>query len=704
MADAITRKKKRKKYLKLGKNRWWLSILLFLLVSAVSALLLLFFVGTVLFFTVDTGIVNEYEEKQVLIRLAKRGLAGESDPYAVFDEAGMTYFIKDKDGNIVHSFGENTCGESGETYFLDLDSLMDENGESVLDDKGEPVASEKSTSIILHPDTEDPVLAGDDGGGISIGFQELLKRTFKIFYNTAGEDTLDESVRMELPIWEELELEDGSRLFFRAVISLKDTDLVLFVLMFLSAALIFAIVFIIMIINAITSAVHQRKVNKLFFTDMQTKGRNWMWFIFRSEQTLRKIRNAKKTYALIDLELTGYRRYCICHSLDDGEARLTETHQALNTMVTKKELCAHSAEDRFALLLNYTDVDALDKRINAMLSGLGSVGGAHSFVFHAGVFLIEKSRGGGLFGRRKYVDIESDYNNACNARATLDSRSESAAAWFDDKLVEDQRWEDTVTELQQRALANEEFIVYYQPKYDPRTGELRGAEALIRWQSPEYGFITPYKFIPIFEKNGFITEIDHYMISHVARDQRRWLDMGYKCVPVSVNVSRAHFIEPDLAEQIRDMIDNYGTPHELIEIELTESAFFDDKNAMIHTITKLKEYGFAVSMDDFGSGYSSLNSLKDMPLDVLKLDAEFFRGEAAGTDRGEIVVSEAIKLAKSLNMRTVAEGVEIKDQVDFLATQGCDMIQGYYFAKPMPGSEYEEKMKNGKADAAVGEA
>ena len=188
------------------------------------------------------------------------------------------------------------------------------------------------------------------------------------------------------------------------------------------------------------------------------------------------------------------------------------------------------------------------------------------------------------------------------------------------------------------------------------------------------------------------------MISHVARDQKRWLDAGMKCVPVSVNVSRAHFIESDLAEQIRDIVDKEGAPHHLIEIELTESAFFDDKNAMVETISRLKSYGFAVSMDDFGSGYSSLNSLKDMPLDVLKLDAEFFRGEAADTERGEVVVSEAIKLAKSLNMRTVAEGVEIKEQVDFLAAQGCDMIQGYYFAKPMPAQDYEQRMITGRSD------
>ena len=250
-----------------------------------------------------------------------------------------------------------------------------------------------------------------------------------------------------------------------------------------------------------------------------------------------------------------------------------------------------------------------------------------------------------------------------------------------------------------KAVVNNEFEVYYQPKYDPKTLELKGAEALIRWNSPEHGFVSPGRFIPIFEKNGFITEIDHYMISHVAADQKMWLDMGYHPGCVSVNVSRAHFAEKDLAIQIRDMVNAAGCPHDLLEIELTESAFFDDQNAMIETIKALKSFGFKVSMDDFGAGYSSLNSLKDMPLDVLKLDAGFFRGDKAG-DRGGIVVAETIKLAKRLHMKTVAEGVEEKEQVEFLASQGCDMIQGYYFAKPMPKSDYMQQLA-GLAGAAV---
>ena len=195
-----------------------------------------------------------------------------------------------------------------------------------------------------------------------------------------------------------------------------------------------------------------------------------------------------------------------------------------------------------------------------MIKELEKTNNGHKFTFQAGVALIDVCLRRGRVRRRKNVNLEKDYNDACSARETMEHSEDSGIVFYDDKLMEEQKWIDAVNEHQEKALLNEEFLVYYQPKYSPDTNELKGAEALIRWQSPEYGFVSPGRIIPIFERNGFITEIDHYMISHVARDQRRWLDKGYKCVPVSVNVSRAHFIEEDLAEQIRDMVDAAGAP------------------------------------------------------------------------------------------------------------------------------------------------
>ena len=178
------------------------------------------------------------------------------------------------------------------------------------------------------------------------------------------------------------------------------------------------------------------------------------------------------------------------------------------------------------------------------------------------------------------------------------------------------------------------------------------------------------------------------MLEEVCKKQRKWLSEGKKLLPISVNVSRAHLKQQDLVEDIIAIVDRYDLPHSCIELELTESAFFDDKEILVQTIKKMQEAGFTVSMDDFGTGYSSLNSLKDLPLDVIKLDAEFFK-EAMDPKRGQTIVKNTIEMAKNLNMKIVAEGIEKESQVTFLNEIGCDLIQGFYFAKPMTLKEFE---------------
>ena len=425
----------------------------------------------------------------------------------------------------------------------------------------------------------------------------------------------------------------------------------------------------------------RKRMTEVFFMDETTGKHNWMWFLSNAEKELNNRRSLTDNYAVLDIVFVNYRNFCVCHSVKEGDRMLCIIDETINRHLLKGEMAAHHSAAHFAALITYRDTYELENRIRNMVGELETINEDHRFSFWVGVDRINS---------RTNIDVEKEYNNAGAARATL-SGDDSAIAFFDDKMVEEQKWIDTLNENQQKALDNEEFVVFYQPKYDPESKKLKGAEALVRWMNPKYGLISPGRFIPIFENNGFITKLDHYMLRHVAGDQRRWLDSGYKCVPVSVNVSRAHFIDDDLAEQVRGIVDEAGTPHELIEIELTESAFFDDKKALINTICKLKEYGFAVSMDDFGSGYSSLNSLKELPLDILKLDAEFFRNDD-GTGRGQIIVEEAIRLAKKLNMQTVAEGVETVDQVRFLAEHGCDMIQGYIFDKPMPKDEYIKRI------------
>jgi EAL domain-containing protein (putative c-di-GMP-specific phosphodiesterase class I) len=257
-------------------------------------------------------------------------------------------------------------------------------------------------------------------------------------------------------------------------------------------------------------------------------------------------------------------------------------------------------------------------------------------------------------------------------------------------MKEEQVWERRIEDDMEKALENHEFQVYLQPKYSTKAEKLSAAEALVRWTHPVLGFISPGKFIPIFERNGFILQLDDYMLTEVSRLQSQWISQGKSLVPISVNVSRAHFAEENLAEHICSIVDKYKVPHEFIELELTESAFFDDKAVLLTTVRKLKSFGFKVSMDDFGAGYSSLNSLKELPLDIIKLDAEFFRS-VDDVSRSNLIVGETIALAKKLGMEIVAEGIETREQVDFLAEQNCDLIQGFYFSKPLPVSEFEER-------------
>ena len=581
------------------------------------------------------------------------------------------FIVKDSSGRIVYTKGKNTCGDIGGIIYM-------ANG---------------AETRTIYQDTEYGLFYANKDNTIGFDFPAVYQLIKK-----GKNDALQKGNSVNLPVWISVSINGGSQEFIGKCyfsINTKEATLVGEVLSVVVGAILVA--FVVLIIFTIRSIVNFRRVVRLFYADPITGGHNWMWYVTNGDEMIQSLKHKKRSLAVVHLTFVNYRNYCMCHSIAEGEEILTKIDRALSAQTRGSELSAHSTTESFALLLFFVDEESMRQRLQRIMDVLQNVDTDHNFIFQTGVDIIRPAtNSNGAIVRRKDCSIEIAYNNACTAVTVQGETDPGGVFVFDDKLLEEQRWFDIVQEHQMKAVANQEFEVYYQPKYDPKTLELRGAEALIRWNSPEYGFVSPGRFIPIFEKNGFITEIDHYMIWHVAADQKMWRDMGYNVGCVSVNVSWAHFAEKDLAYQIRDMVDSVGCPHELLEIELTESAFFDDQNAMIETIKALKSFGFKVSMDDFGAGYSSLNSLKDMPLDVLKLDAGFFRGEKAG-DRGQIVVSETIKLAKSLNMKTVAEGVEEKEQVDFLASQGCDMIQGYYFAKPMPKSEYVLRIAGAQA-------
>ncbi|MBE6004263.1 MAG: EAL domain-containing protein [Lachnospiraceae bacterium] len=240
------------------------------------------------------------------------------------------------------------------------------------------------------------------------------------------------------------------------------------------------------------------------------------------------------------------------------------------------------------------------------------------------------------------------------------------------------------------AIENKDLIVYFQPKYfiQSEEYELRSAEALIRWKHPELGMISPGDFIPLFEKNGLIQKLDHYVWAEAARRIREWKDKYSITVPVSVNVSRVDIYDPELETRLKGILDKNGLDASELMLEITESAYADDADGLAETVEGLRRLGFKIEMDDFGSGYSSLNMITSIPIDVLKMDMEFIRNMNKD-EKSLKLVELVIDISDFLDVPVIAEGVEEKAQVDILREMGCEIIQGYYFSKPVPSGEFE---------------
>lgn len=273
-------------------------------------------------------------------------------------------------------------------------------------------------------------------------------------------------------------------------------------------------------------------------------------------------------------------------------------------------------------------------------------------------------------------------------------------ALYTAEMEEKMHRENEIEDVMEYALEQGEYVVYYQPKFSLETGKLVGAEALVRWNSPTRGMVSPGVFIPLFEKNGFIVKLDFYVYEEVCKFLRGLLDQGYDVVPISVNVSRVHIETTDFVEKLVDVVDKYQIPYKFFEIEMTESAYGTENENVIQVVNRLKSYGFPLSMDDFGSGYSSLNLLKNMPIDVLKIDKEFL-GETETSKRSREIIRMIVEMSKAIDIRTICEGVETNQQAEFLKNIGCDMVQGFLYARPMPEENYLEELQKYKKTAQI---
>lgn len=293
----------------------------------------------------------------------------------------------------------------------------------------------------------------------------------------------------------------------------------------------------------------------------------------------------------------------------------------------------------------------------------------------------------------KAVSVSVMCDRAKLAMQTIKEDTGKVYAYYNDDIRKNLLLEQRIESEMQWALDNEQFEIWFQPIYSLSSMQPYSAEALVRWRHPTKGLISPGMFIPVFEKNGFIRKLDSYIFEHVCIYVRHCIDSGKHLLPISVNFSRMSLYTDDLADEVISIVEKYGLTPDLFKIEITETAYNNYPQQLLSTINKLRGYGFTILMDDFGSGYSSLNILKDLPIDVLKIDMNFM-SDFNTSDKATNILASIIRMAKWLDMPCIAEGVETEMQVDFLRSIGCENIQGYYFSKPLVQSDFERLISN----------
>ena len=300
----------------------------------------------------------------------------------------------------------------------------------------------------------------------------------------------------------------------------------------------------------------------------------------------------------------------------------------------------------------------------------------------------------------KASDTERRFDRAKSAADSIRNSYTESVAIYNDDLRRKEMHAGRLMDDFENALAQKQFIVYYQPKYRVQSPEpvLGGAEALVRWKHPELGMVSPGDFIPLFERTGLIRELDNYVWREAGAQIRRWKDQFGISIPVSVNVSRIDMMDPELTETLCGVVKENGLEFSDLHLEITESAYTEDSEQIIQVVSGLRKKGFRIEMDDFGSGYSSLNMIIKLPFDLLKLDMGFIR--YAFSPEGDTgILAIMMQIARYLSVPMIAEGVETEEQMLKLKELGCDIVQGYYFSRPVPAEEFEKFIKTGGNEA-----
>lgn len=423
-----------------------------------------------------------------------------------------------------------------------------------------------------------------------------------------------------------------------------------------------------------------KKMEELVFYDTLTKHYNYNRFRIQTQSVLDQHKGME--YTLVEMDVKDFKMFNEFYGYQNGDHMLMLMMDACKHHCMKDETCSRIAADRFILLLHTQNEQEIITRMKQIMTEIDAQISLDFSLFNMnykiGIYLIEEQD----------TEFSKCHDRCAYAKKQISNTSETFS-FFSKGMFENQLSEKKMESLMEEALANMEFEVYLQPKVSLNDLQIHSAEALVRWNSPVYGLISPGSFIPLFERNGFLEHLDLYMVDHVCQILTDWKNAQLPSIIISINLSKVYLFKANFIERLVEIIHRYDIDQHCIEFEITESVIFDRSDELKHIIEKLKIHGFGIAMDDFGSGYSSLNMLKDIPIDVMKLDQEFFRFAQNNMERSKKIIESVIMLARGLHIHTVAEGVEHESEVTFLKEVGCDEIQGYYYSKPLHFQDFK---------------
>ncbi|HGM3813913.1 TPA: putative bifunctional diguanylate cyclase/phosphodiesterase, partial [Clostridioides difficile] len=429
---------------------------------------------------------------------------------------------------------------------------------------------------------------------------------------------------------------------------------------------------------------NKKRFKRIFYTDNLTKIKNQVAFENRAIEILHNASN--KEYVLLNIDIDNFKYINDTHGYEYGDKVLIIVAAVLSKTFNIKETCARIGSDNFVILAKYRDSlleDIREMLTNAIISEL-DMNVTQTISYCIGAYLVEIDNLG-------YKSINSIMDKANIAHKVSKTRGISSTVWYNENLLKQLQIENSIYNYMYKAIENEEFHMYLQPKFQISSLNVVSAEALVRWFSPELGFLSPDEFIPLFEKSGFIIELDFYMLKKACSFVRKtFMKKNQYTYPIAVNFSRVTIYQNSFYQRFLDTVKEYEIPFKYIEIEVTESAFNEISQPVISILEELKKLGFLISMDDFGSGYSSLSLLCSLSINGLKLDKSLLK-ETFNREKVYSIIQCIIEMSHRIGMSVVCEGIETKKDLEFLNTVKCDVGQGFYFSKPIEEKEFFNK-------------